>query len=220
MSYPHKWRDLRDEEQLPKALLTKDSDYGDLVSTEDGMLKICRKFIQEDFNLKVYNLNVRDDDVWVITYPKCGTTWTQEIVWSIVHKLDPEQRDKTLFLRSPFLEMEAFWPKKPSEWDDSNDFIRSMYHTMRVTEELKSPRVIKSHLPLSHLPQDLLNKAKVVFVARDPRDVAASYYHHCKLFSIDFPTIEEFTDHFMKGNLGYGDYSRYLQVEFLENQLD
>ncbi|XP_063531416.1 luciferin sulfotransferase-like [Cydia strobilella] len=43
-----------------------------------------------------------------------------------------------------------------------------------------SPRFIKTHLHLSLLPTNLLDTAKVVYVARDPRDVAVSYYHHNK----------------------------------------
>lgn len=40
-----------------------------------------------------------------------------------------------------------------------------------------SPRFIKSHMPLSLLPPTLLDTAKMVYVARDPRDVAVSFYH-------------------------------------------
>lgn len=42
---------------------------------------------------------------------------------------------------------------------------------------IPSPRFIKTHLPLSLLPPKLLETSRVVYVARDPRDVAVSFYH-------------------------------------------
>ena len=48
---------------------------------------------------------------------------------------------------------------------------------------LNIPRFIKTHLPMTLLPPKILDTAKVVYVARDPRDVAVSCYHHAKLFT-------------------------------------
>lgn len=52
--------------------------------------------------------------------------------------------------------------------------------TQPATEQLAeapSPRFIKTHLPMSLLPPQVLETAKVVYVARDPRDVVVSFYH-------------------------------------------
>lgn len=58
------------------------------------------KFIEEIRDLPVY-----EDDIWVVTYPKCGTTWTQEAVWQICNNLDFDYTRKiTLGERFPFIE--------------------------------------------------------------------------------------------------------------------
>lgn len=36
--------------------------------------------VTENYLEKIKLMKVYDDDVWVVTYPKCGTTWTQEMV--------------------------------------------------------------------------------------------------------------------------------------------
>uniref|UniRef100_T1HB80 Sulfotransfer_1 domain-containing protein n=1 Tax=Rhodnius prolixus TaxID=13249 RepID=T1HB80_RHOPR len=55
---------------------------------------------------RIKNFQVRADDVWVISYPKCGTTWTQEMVWLIGNDLDYEGgKSKLLFQRFPFLDI-------------------------------------------------------------------------------------------------------------------
>jgi len=48
---------------------------------------------------------------------------------------------------------------------------------------LDKRRFIKSHLPLSLLPPDLMEVAKVVYVVRNPKDVLISFYHHHKLIN-------------------------------------
>lgn len=54
---------------------------------------------------RIRRFRVRDDDVWIISYPKCGTTWTQEMVWLLGNELDYATGAKVdLSDRSPFLE--------------------------------------------------------------------------------------------------------------------
>lgn len=57
------------------------------------------------FAEQIRNFQVRDNDVWIISYPKCGTTWTQEMVWLLGNNLDYETGGKVdLSDRSPLFE--------------------------------------------------------------------------------------------------------------------
>lgn len=68
---------------------------------------------------------------------------------------------------------------------------------------MPSPRFLKTHIPLSLLPPKLLDIAKVVYVARDPRDVAVSNFHLNRLVKMyAFPgTFKEYWGLFVR-NLG------------------
>lgn len=58
-------------------------------------------------------------------------------------------------------------------------------------------RFIKTHLPMKLMPHSVLTSgAKVVYVARNPKDVAVSYYHFSKTpafgFQKDFETYAQY----------------------------
>lgn len=53
----------------------------------------------------IFDYQSRPDDTWIVTYPRSGTTWTQEMVWLICNDLDYETPKKKLLVeRFPFLE--------------------------------------------------------------------------------------------------------------------
>ncbi|KAG6448318.1 hypothetical protein O3G_MSEX005471 [Manduca sexta] len=136
---------------------------------------------------RIYNMSLRPDDVFVASYPRSGTTWTQELVWMIANDLD-YKKSYTIPLteRYPFLEFSVFVHPVMMERfrAENSDSERKLELLKQVTEagtkqlaETPSPRFVKTHLPLSLLPPDLLDTAKVVYVARDPRDIVVSFYH-------------------------------------------
>ncbi|KAK6195256.1 hypothetical protein SNE40_000725 [Patella caerulea] len=142
----------------------------------------------------VKNFRVRDDDVFIVSYPKAGTTWMQEILWLVVHDGDFETASKTpIYFRSPFLEFKDL---------TLNEVGLDIAHGMR------SPRVIKSHLPFRLMPKKL-DKSKVVVVFRNPKDVSVSYYNFYKSSSSfgDFTgTWRDFLIMFLTGKVDHGSW--------------
>jgi sulfotransferase len=54
---------------------------------------------------RIKRLTVYEDDTWIVTFPKCGTTWAQEMIWLVNNDLDyATARQVNLNDRYPFLE--------------------------------------------------------------------------------------------------------------------
>ncbi|XP_020799249.1 uncharacterized protein LOC110177072 [Drosophila serrata] len=129
----------------------------------------------------VHDMEVREDDVWIVTLPKCGTTWMQELLWLLLNNCDFEGAlAKDQELRSPFLGFDFFINKDAER-------------ALRFVQEFKSPRLIKSHLPLALLPAKLWEgKNKVIYVFRNPLDAWVSQYYHSVTMGFAYgKTLEE-----------------------------
>lgn len=139
------------------------------------------------------------DDLLISTYPKSGTTWVSEIADVIYQGGNLEKCQRApIYVRVPFLEFKC--PGVPSG--------------LETLKETSAPRLLKTHLPLVLLPQSLLDqKVKVVYVARNAKDVAVSYYNFYKMAKVhpDPGTWDSFLEKFMDGQVSYGSWYQHVQ---------
>ena len=88
---------------------------------------------------------------------------------------------------------------KSFKGDPKNEDNICMNSSIDWTEQLPSPRVIKSHLSFGHLPDEILTKAKVIYVARNPLDVVVSYWHHRQTWRGYTGELKTFAQAFKEG---------------------
>ena len=79
--FPLKWGELSKEDK--ELEMNLGSCVYDLIRYENGFVlpRHYAKFMAD----RIYNFEVRADDIWVVSYPKTGTTLSLEMVWMIVN---------------------------------------------------------------------------------------------------------------------------------------
>ncbi|KAG8191544.1 hypothetical protein JTE90_019608 [Oedothorax gibbosus] len=131
----------------------------------------------------------RDDDIFIVTYPKCGTTWSHHML--------------ALILRHGENFSENF------NWTDSGPFLE-MSGT-KGFENLKRPCPFRTHMPFRLTPWS--DKAKYIYVTRNPKDACVSYYHHIANAPVDpfTGTFDDLFEYFISGKAGFGDFFDHLE---------
>lgn len=118
-------------------------------------------------------ITIFDDDVFITSYTRSGNTWMRFMVGNLVHPDEP----------ITFLNVERLVPDmyKNADW---------------VLRRLPRPRVLKSHEAFDP------RYRRVIYIVRDPRDVAISNYNwEVKLRSIpEGCPIEGWATRWMEGN--------------------
>jgi hypothetical protein len=130
---------------------------------------------------------VRDEDVYIVSYPRSGTTWMQFMLLRLAG-------------RTP----DFSHISQASPWFERSLAIGTM--TAADFESFPSPRILKSHLPYGWLPR----AGRYIYVWRDGCDVALSYFNFYRShlgFRDDFAT---FFRRFLHGDLQYRSWFSHV----------
>nr|XP_050037736.1 sulfotransferase 1A1-like [Dermacentor andersoni] len=143
------------------------------------------RFFPDDAVVSALSYKGRAGEVYVTTYPKCGTTWVQYIAYGIFHDGQPPTDLVQFFRDSPFLELFGV------------DALGAMHGS----------GTIKTHLPIAN--RRVSSEAKYIYVARNPYDVCVSSYHQTRTHTINEDDVDDFGEYlrrFITGAVSYGDY--------------
>lgn len=147
------------------------------------------KHFREEHVRSLLSYTPQKGDLFIVSYPKCGTTWMQHIVYNILTNAVASEDKLDFVLRMPFLERQG---------SEAALFGRK-------------PGALKTHLPFGKIP--FSEDARYVYITRNPYDCCVSYYHHTRnLPALQFAngTFDEYFDRFLVGNVGFGDYFDHL----------
>ncbi|KAF0913333.1 hypothetical protein E2562_021982 [Oryza meyeriana var. granulata] len=140
------------------------------------------------------HLTACSTDVFIVTFPKSGTTWLKALLYSIFHR---GAEELAIAAHSPhqlvpFLENQVF----------INDRIPDL-------SSLPAPRLLMTHIPSQSLPDSVAaSGCKVVYLCRDPKDCFVSLWHFLNRFR---PwDIDEAHRHFCDGVSLFGPYWEHV----------
>ena len=134
----------------------------------------------------------RPSDIVIATFPKCGTTFVEQIVLlllggGVAEALDPLNKNSgrkgsvgKVWPEGCLMPDEAAEPLPYPPGRPQRPEMRPM--SLSAFDALPSPRVLKTHAPVSHLlsrqPDGTPAPARYIVVTRNPLDACVSCYYH------------------------------------------
>jgi hypothetical protein len=145
---------------------------------------ISRRLNEYRISLTCQKFVTRPDDIFIVTYPKSGTSWVQMILYQIL--TDGNMDFQHISEHSPFFEADIAYRK---------DF-----------KKFASPRIFKTHLRYHQMPK---SPCKKIYISRNGRDVAVSYFHHQQTHGNFKGDFSKFFEMFLKGEVLFGSWFKH-----------
>ncbi|XP_075259236.1 cytosolic sulfotransferase 3-like [Convolutriloba macropyga] len=159
----------------------------------------------EESILATKNFQGREDDIYLSTYPRTGTTWTQNILVGMIFGLEELKNTGQVGMRYTFPYMESNFRDQRGGYEIANEITRS-------------PRLMKSHLPCHLSPREIFtHKRKNIVVVRNPKDTALSCFkfYQTKPTLVGFKKTDnqnEFLEIFLNENVFYGSWWKWTKA--------
>lgn len=115
------------------------------------------------------NYRPGEEDIFVATQMKCGTTWMQQIVFEILHRGEGDLSDQG------YRHMYALSP-----WMETSPMCSVPFERAPLVGEQRN-RIIKTHMPAQLCPYS--DMAKYIYVTRHPVSCFSSCYDFFKLLA-------------------------------------
>lgn len=137
-------------------------------------------------------------DIFVCSFPKCGTTWLKALTFAIVTRTRYDNHINT----TPLL------TKLPQ------DCVPYLADFSEKLDHIREPGLplLATHTPYHSLPKATLNSdhCKVVYVCREPKDAFVSLYHFLNRQNPKEIPLEKAFDLFFEGKTMFGPYWEHV----------
>lgn len=134
---------------------------------------------------RIMTFEHREDDVFICSYPRSGTTWTQMILYQVMTDGDMS-----------FSHISEVVP-----------YFETTLINRGTMDDLPSPRLIKTHVKPWRLDMKV---GKYIYVQRDVADVLVSFYHFHRSHKQFTGSFDEFVRRFQSGRVQYGSWFRHV----------
>ena len=183
--------------------------------------------LKESVHWLKHNFIPQNYDVFIVSYPKCGTTWMQKICVEIMKMVlqktktkiqkDDEHNDKYLNIDCSSLYFDGRFSKIYYLESMIKNEVKYFESFLFCTHKLFKRnnhflRFWKSHSLFSSFPSKESERSKYILIVRDPKDVVVSYYEYLKVIGspIFKCSFDDFFNLFVCGLVPGGNYWQWL----------
>ncbi|KAK7405547.1 hypothetical protein VNO78_06961 [Psophocarpus tetragonolobus] len=169
-------------------------------------------YIQGVFNFQKF-FQTKEDDVFVASFPKSGTTWLKALTFAIVKRQHFASVENHPLLTSI---PHALVPSPELTMDA--DIYDQIGHLSQMTE----PRVVATHIPYPSLPKSIMeSSSRIIYICRNPFDTFVSawtFSSKANSASSASLTLEEAFEMFCKGIVYFGPWWSHMLSYWQESK--